>query len=331
MKITRSRTFLQVRVGRNAIAEVVFNVRLADLEWINAKQQQQQQQQQKDSDSNDDDDDDDDGPSTTERKTTVLQEFFHLLQTSILPRIMGSEIEECNYYHGDGSREEEMKPPQLGPGGIPISVVAEKNKRNTTTTTTTTSSSSGTNNKRGGGIKNKKGSASSAAVATTGAAAAGAKRKRGAGKNKLEPPPVQTDDEDRATRFERDVFYAFGESIQVAYRWEDIREEKNSNVSLVFCKDTTTSKHVNDDSSTTKATSSTTLNNNSGSSSRNNNNNNMRQLQTLSKRILAWCYPYDPANNNPSEPDPPGGGFPLPERIPIASLFRDRGGGRGVA
>jgi hypothetical protein len=296
MKITRSRTFLQVRVGRNAIAEVVLNVRLADLEWINTTRRQQKHDHN--------DNDNSTAETTTTMTKTVLQEFFHLLQTSILPRIMGNEIGECNYHHGQN------KPPLLGPGGIPVSVVAEKNKKKTTST-----NSNNNNNKRAAG-KNKQGGAIAAATAAATAATAGGggtKRKRGAGKNKLEPPQIQNGgDEDRTIKIERHVFYAFGESIQVAYRWEEIHEQKNSTVTLVYCEDNNTTEDEEGTSS-------------DGKTKNNNNNNNMRQLEPLSKRILTWCYPFDP--NNPSEPDPPGGGFPLPERIPIASLFRDRGGG----
>ena len=39
----------------------------------------------------------------------------------------------------------------------------------------------------------------------------------------------------------------------------------------------------------------------------------------LNKRILLWCYPFDPSK--PSEPNPPGGGFPRPEMVPLSSLF----------
>jgi hypothetical protein len=200
----------------------------------------------------------------------------------------------------------------LGPGGIPVNVVAENNKKKT----------SANNNKRAG--KNKKGGAAAATTAAA-ATAGGTKRKRG-GKNKLEPPTIQNGgvgDEDRTTKIERDVFYAFGESIQVAYRWEEIQEQKHSTVTLVYCDNSAANDDDDDDDDSNDGTTLTKNASSSSSGKNKNNNNNMRQLEPLSKRILSWCYPFDP--NNQSEPDPPGGGFPLPERIPIASLFRDRG------
>lgn len=48
-----------------------------------------------------------------------------------------------------------------------------------------------------------------------------------------------------------------------------------------------------------------------------------RQLKKLSKRIVMWVYPFDPAN--PTEPnDTTGGGFPRPEMIPLTTLFAHR-------
>ena len=41
----------------------------------------------------------------------------------------------------------------------------------------------------------------------------------------------------------------------------------------------------------------------------------------LSKRILCWCFPLN-QTDDPTEPDPTDGGFPRPEFIPLADIFR---------
>jgi hypothetical protein len=44
-----------------------------------------------------------------------------------------------------------------------------------------------------------------------------------------------------------------------------------------------------------------------------------RQYPKLSKRLVVWCFPLQ---NDATEPDPVDGGFPRPELVPIAALFR---------
>eukprot|EP00541_Cyclophora_tenuis_P012898 CAMPEP_0116575216 /NCGR_PEP_ID=MMETSP0397-20121206/19834_1 /TAXON_ID=216820 /ORGANISM="Cyclophora tenuis, Strain ECT3854" /LENGTH=200 /DNA_ID=CAMNT_0004104083 /DNA_START=410 /DNA_END=1012 /DNA_ORIENTATION=+ len=46
-----------------------------------------------------------------------------------------------------------------------------------------------------------------------------------------------------------------------------------------------------------------------------------REYQKLGKRILVWCFPLN--KYDPMEPDPSDGGFPRPELIPLADIFRE--------
>lgn len=94
-------------------------------------------------------------------------------------------------------------------------------------------------------------------------------------------------DQPKPERPKRDVSHVFGDALRVTYRVEELNA--NESATLIFPKRSDSSK-------------------------------TFRQLPKISKRIILWCYPVD--KNNPTEPAPEGGGFPRPEMLPIASLFR---------
>ena len=106
-----------------------------------------------------------------------------------------------------------------------------------------------------------------------------------------------------------DVTMIFGETLQLTYKMEEIA---HSSVTLKF-------KDLVDEEIEYPET--------SGRTRKRKNLNaqtiklaTFRQLTTLPKRIVCWCYSFDP--NDPTAPNPlEGGGFPRPETIPILSLF----------
>jgi hypothetical protein len=100
-----------------------------------------------------------------------------------------------------------------------------------------------------------------------------------------------TEPEPKPERQKRDVCHVFGDNLRVTYRVEEFNTSESA--TLIFAAKRTGSPK--------------------GASL-------FRQLPKLSKRISLWCYPMD--KNNPEEPVPEGGGFPRPEMMPIASLFR---------
>lgn len=159
------------------------------------------------------------------------------------------EIEEAHYQ----AHPRAPRPPTLGRGGIPL-WVGEQSSSNTAT---------------------KKGSKK------------GTKRKRAPAKAKGKAT-AQEDDEEDKKKPEKDVYYAFGKTLQLAYRCEDV--SKSDSVSFTFRKNSDDGDGI------------------------------LRQLDKLPKRVVAWVFPFDPTK--PSEVDPTDGGFPIPERIPIANLFR---------
>lgn len=248
LHLTKTRTYLELRVGSNAAVEVILYLRQADLAWFNNNI--------KDKDDNNNED-----------HTTDL---FQVLEQSVLPRMMPQEIEDLHYKHN----RETKQPPPLGPSGIPILVAdgSDTNKNN--------KGKKQDNAKKGGGTKRKRMTAKEKAAAA-----------------------FQEEQSKQENKRQKDVYYAFGKTLQLAYKWEDIASTtkgSNNSALLVFRNDDT---------------------------AKNGNNQNqgiLCQLDKLPKRIVAWVFPFDPSK--PTEPDPTDGGFPLPERIPIAHLFRGGGG-----
>jgi hypothetical protein len=230
MKLTGTRTYLELRVGTFHSAEVILHVRRQDLRWFNR----------------------DDHPTA---------ELFSVLQETVLPRMFANEIETSH------SRQTGVKlPPPLGPGGVPIEV-GETNLRQ----------------------QQQQG--------------AGKKRRRPLTKKQqaAELARLKTQAEDGSSAKVKDVYYAFGTSLQLAYRLEDDPKRKPT-VTLLFRDDPQLDDERAKNKAATRKPSQT-----------------MQQLLKLSKRLVVWCYPYD--STAPMDADPPGGML-RPEMIPLADLFR---------
>ena len=101
-------------------------------------------------------------------------------------------------------------------------------------------------------------------------------------KGKKAPPPP----EEEKQKPDKEVYYSFGETIQLAYRRQEL---KSSQGATIFYK----AKEKG----------------------------NFLELPKLSHRILIWCSKLDP--HNKTNPDQLNVGFHRPELIPIASLFRE--------
>lgn len=274
MRLSRTRTLLELRVGENAAVDVILYLRQRDLEWFNNSKEAAavpNNDTDKDDDSNDDDDKDD---KETAAVTVVDRsaELFQVLGQSVLPRMFPREIEESHYQQPQHAA---TKPPPLGPGGIPILAGEGKGKRKNAAT------SAATNNKKGT-AKKKRGT-----TTATGSGKSKASKKDALLEQQQHQPDGETNNQQQ-----KDVYYAFGRTLQLAYRCEDVSSKANS--------------------------ASFTFNSNNNGNGR--DGGLLRELDKMPKRIVAWCFPFDPSN--PSAPDPTDAGFPLPERIPIARLFR---------
>jgi hypothetical protein len=175
-----------------------------------------------------------------------------LFQGSIIPRWFSDEIVQDMSKH----LKRKVPPPVLGPGGRPVligesNMLAQQRKQQ--------QAAAGKKGKRSRGAKQ----------AAAAAAVAAAEQQKVADTKKKE------------------VYYAFGETMQIAYRLKEIATTKQSaHPTLVFTE--------------------------SGA---------MQSLIKLPHRILLWCSP--PSTNSTTEEESDsGGGFYRPEFIPMASIFR---------
>lgn len=109
------------------------------------------------------------------------------------------------------------------------------------------------------------------------------KVKRNKRKRKAKPAPPPPVIEDRTRR---DVRHVFGDNMQLTYRLEMIGTDCGATISIALENGDLTCK----------------------------------QYPKLSKRLVVWCFPSTGADA--TESDPTDGGFPRPELVPIAELFR---------
>lgn len=310
MKLSRTRTLLELRVGENAAVDVVLYVRRQDLQWFNNNNNPKEAMHHKDNNNNNNSNNEtdefaavesnknDDTTSTMNRHQhdDRSDELFALLGQSVLPRMFPREIPAFHY-----RRHPHRKPPPLGPGGIPILA----GERGTSSAKQQGGIYSGNNNVNTKPT-NKKGAKRKRGATTTTGKAKTAKQKAEALLGLGDDDDGDDDPSNTTARANKqppkEVYYAFGQTLQLAYRCEEV--VKGHAASFAFCSD---NDNGDDDDS----------NNNNSSK---NNEGLLRELDKLPKRIVAWCFPYNPSQ--PSEPDPTNGGFLLPERIPIAQLFR---------
>lgn len=98
-------------------------------------------------------------------------------------------------------------------------------------------------------------------------------------------------------RPEKEVYYAFGEVLQLAYRKEPLPVDRSRGGRTLFF------------ASETAATPDPTA------------PNGFQYLPKVSERLLIWCSKIDPTN--PVNPDAENVGFLRPDMIPMISLFRE--------
>lgn len=194
-----------------------------------------------------------------ENAEDITEECLELLQEKVLPRMVGDELEA--YYH---AKHPGVLPPleeELG------SKVGSKNKK-------------GSKKQQG---KGKKGGVSAAA------AAASTKKRKGKAQG----------EDDEKEKPEKDVYFSFGDTIQLSYRREPALPYKTIFFKNQLREDDTVAKSKKLFSS---------------------NNSRFRDYLRLSHRLLIWISKAD--SDQKTNPDPKDVGFYRPEMIPISSLFR---------
>ena len=178
----------------------------------------------------------------------ISDELLELMERSVIPRMFGEEIEQ---YHVKSKPN--LFPPEK-------STIGSKNKKN--------------NRMR---INNSKNQASKNGNQKN-------SRKGSSSKSQKPAQQIVTDEEKKP---EKDVYFAFGEILQIAYRRQPVTL---SHGKTIFFKEDIAGGYCD--------------------------------LQKLPYRLLIWCSKIvDP--DNKTNPDLAGVGFYQPEMIPIASLFRE--------
>ena len=237
MQITSTRTFLELRVGRHHVAEVILFVRRDAMEWFNAllaANSEEEQQQQ--------------------------FELWDLLSHSIIPRLCGDELE--HYYQK--KYPQRFPKEEIGAKNTTTSAAAPSKKRQRPTTTT------------------KRGTKKAVAAAAAAAAAENATKDG---------------------RKVKDLYYAFGEHLHVAYKTEDV--DIYESATLIFSG-------------------------NSGNQNKHKaGSGGFQQLTKLSKRFLLWCYETKTKSSDDDNNEDDSAAAELskevvlqPEMVPMDELFR---------
>ncbi|KAG7365564.1 hypothetical protein IV203_038768 [Nitzschia inconspicua] len=250
----RPRTLIDMRVGKFHTVQLLVHIRQQDWKWYQ------------------------------ENAVEITEEFQELMQERVLPRMVGTELED--YYR---TKHTGVLPPleeELGDNSSSSKVVASKNnklggggkKRETTTST----KGRGKNVSKGAG-----GTVSSTSKAT----AKNSKKRKGISLLQL----LQDNNDGSGKKPEKDVYFSFGDIIQLSYRKEPALSYKT-----IFFQ-----KSQQDDPSKKKSIMNTT---------------SFRDYHRLSHRLLIWISKLDP--DQKTNPDPKGVGFYRPELIPISNLFR---------
>mmetsp|Transcript_20330 Transcript_20330/g.24263 ORF Transcript_20330/g.24263 Transcript_20330/m.24263 type:complete len:310 (+) Transcript_20330:59-988(+) len=114
-----------------------------------------------------------------------------------------------------------------------------------------------------------------------------------------------------------DIKFAFGDDdIQVTYKVEVVKTMNSATLSYNIIRDASScggGSHNNITKAAKKPSDGKVIKRLSS----------FRRLEKLPKRIVIWCYPFDPLNPKELTLEK-GGGFPRPEMIPISSLFSDK-------
>mmetsp|Transcript_14334 Transcript_14334/g.39980 ORF Transcript_14334/g.39980 Transcript_14334/m.39980 type:complete len:287 (-) Transcript_14334:112-972(-) len=217
-----------------------------------------------------------------DNRKEIHQEFLELLEGSVLSRMFGDEIED---YH-------RKKNPSILPGKDEelIGKVGSKNRTSRTT-----------NNARG---KKRKGGA--------------AVGKNTAAKNKKLRALIGKDDnQDEEKRPDKDIYFSFGELIQLAYRKEAIKDDRSSRT--VLFQSLTSGESLEPKKGEPKKGGYKV----ESSKSEETATSTFRDRHKLSHRLLIWIGKSDAAASSE------GGlsfsvteGMYRPKMVPISSLFR---------
>mmetsp|Transcript_19172 Transcript_19172/g.28711 ORF Transcript_19172/g.28711 Transcript_19172/m.28711 type:complete len:288 (+) Transcript_19172:105-968(+) len=279
-----TRNLLDLRVGSAHSIQVLFLLRTVDLSWFN------------------------------DNSKEYIKQLIQILSKSILPVECKEEIENGNTKYSSNDN---------------------KNKKNSTTDR---EKRVATSSKKG--IKRKRDTSKSAS--SVGAAKGDPKKAakaKGAttrkGRNSAKKQNEQTDKNQKekditasrlsSSHFKSDNTFLFGSDIQILYKVEHIKTSHSAMLNYVI---SATGKEIMDKDSMPESSTRSKVSPDASSASKSDEQKSkvlskFQYLKPLPKRIVLWCYPYDPDNPHELNINNVGHNFPLPEMIPISSLFRE--------
>uniref|UniRef100_A0A7S4JT09 Uncharacterized protein n=1 Tax=Odontella aurita TaxID=265563 RepID=A0A7S4JT09_9STRA len=120
-----------------------------------------------------------------------------------------------------------------------------------------------------------------------------------------------------------DIKYLFGDTIQITYKVEEIQTSESA--TLLYNADSSDDEEGSSEGRAStnmgggRVESSAKQQKRKSNSSKSTTLASFRRLDKLPKRIVIWCFRLDP--QNPTAPNPEGGGFPRPELVPMSSIF----------
>ena len=121
--------------------------------------------------------------------------------------------------------------------------------------------------------------------------AKGGRKTKSTKRSRKKEAALRLQEEEDKEKPEKDVYFSFGEIIQLAYRREPLLSKGYMTQHTLFYKEDNAASVAFD------------------------------YVPKLSHRLLIWISKIDPQNK--TNPDPPGVGFYRPELIPISELFRE--------
>ena len=312
----QTRNLLDVRVGKSHSIQILFHLRQKDVPWFN------------------------------DSAGAHIKQLLQLLSNDILPTECKDEIE--------GKKKNDGLEKQKGKKNMKKTLKGVKRKHDMNDTNTSSSSSSNKGNSKHSKNKNSK----EKSMQTKGKGTNSKKKN-----SKDQSSTTTATSSPSSSHLSSNIFnskntFLFASDIQIVYKCETVQTSNSALLNYT----TTHTNHVSnaeeeengkkrkivldDDSETTtsssskrakskskskpKSTSSNRNNSNSSTSSSSNNQyskpiklSTFQYLKPLSKRIIIWCYPFDP--NNPQELNMVNSiqSFPRPELIPISSLYCD--------
>ena len=282
------RTFLELSCGTTHTVECIIHMRRADLDWFNAPENISDHQRQ----------------------------LFTLIGRRILPQECSEEIEA-------DLATWRQKRAKIGV------LIGEKNIAEAAAAVKAAAAAKAAGDKKGGagrGGRKKAGKKGGRDKKAGGKSTTGGGKKGGKTGSKTTLATLAGGVGGKKTKRKRetDISYLFAESLQVTYRAEEIKT--SDSVTLLYNNKADQGKESGEDASSSSKGKRKRSAGADGSTAKKGSTGTtelatFRTLKKLSKRIVVWVYPFDPAN--PSAPNQ-GGGFPRPEMIPITSLFAER-------